>query len=71
MNCIDIALSQKKMSVRALAEKVGVSAETVRLWRTGRRRVSVRNITALCNALDLCAEQIRPDIFLKNPKKAA
>ncbi|MCW2266271.1 transcriptional regulator with XRE-family HTH domain [Gluconobacter cerinus] len=71
MNLIDAFLTQEKMSARALAEKVGVSAETVRLWRIGKRRVSIRNIAAFCVVSGMRPEQIRPDIFLKIPEKAA
>lgn len=49
---------EKGLSQTELADKIGVSQNTISSWETGRTEPSMRDIKALCNVLDLSVDHL-------------
>ena len=50
---IDVMLAKRKMSVTALAEKVGITLANMSILKTGKAKaVKVSTLCKLCSALD-------------------
>jgi len=59
------------LSDAAVAAKLGVSAEAVRLWRHGLRRVSAERAMEIERALDIPRGDLRPDLWPSSEKACA
>ena len=57
------AMKAKGLTDNALAEKLSVDPEAVRLWRHGKRRPSPDKAKKLATELDLALHELRPDIW--------
>jgi putative transcriptional regulator len=50
---IDVMLARRKMSVRELADKVGITIANMSILKTGKAKaIKVDTLTKLCRALD-------------------
>ena len=60
---IDSVLSRTGLSDAKLADHLMVSAETVRLWRNGRRRMSPAHARRIEQDFGIGRHELRPDIY--------
>ena len=51
------------LSNAEIAASVGVSAEAVRLWRHGKRRVAPRHALAVSRITGIPRHELRPDLW--------
>jgi DNA-binding transcriptional regulator YdaS (Cro superfamily) len=56
-------MSAHGLTDAAVADKLGVSAEAVRLWRTGRRPIAAKRAMALSRLTAVPCRLLRPDIW--------
>lgn len=47
----------RRLSLRSLAERLGVAHSTVRLWESGRGNMPVERFVAWCNELQVAPEE--------------
>jgi transcriptional regulator with XRE-family HTH domain len=57
------ARKKRGWSLEVVAQKVGVTRQTVSRWETGSRRVPAERCAAIEKELGLAKEKVRPDIF--------
>ncbi|MBV1835629.1 helix-turn-helix domain-containing protein [Acetobacter estunensis] len=67
MNAINRRISQGSVVPQDAARRLNVSLETVRLWRCGKRKVSVGRVADVCAIFGITPEDVRPDIFGPSP----
>lgn len=63
MRALDELLKRKALTSRQIAEEAGVSTETVRLWRSGKRKIAVGRIGQVARITGLTPHDLRPDVF--------
>ena len=60
---LDSAFDRTGLTDAQIAERISVSAEAVRLWRRGLRRVSHKHARRLETELGIPKHELRPDIY--------
>ena len=53
----------KRISVKGLAEVLGVNRRTIMRWERGTPRIPVQKLDDVANALDVKRHQLRPDLY--------
>lgn len=63
MRALDELLKRKALTSRQIAKEAGVSMETVRLWRLGKRKIAVGRLGQVARITGLTPHDLRPDVF--------
>jgi transcriptional regulator with XRE-family HTH domain len=55
--------TQKNISVKWLAERLGVTSRTIIRWERGTPRIPAYKLDDVASALDVKRHQLRPDLY--------
>ena len=69
MDALQLWLCGSHQRSQMLASQVGVTAEAVRLWAVGKRKVGVKKIMRVSEVTGLSPSEIRPDVFGPEQKR--